>query len=297
MKAFITGANGFVGKWLQQHLIEKGDEVIAPEVDITDGDSLNAAISSAKPEAIYHLAALTHVGDSWDAPKESFRVNAMGTLNVLEAARHLQDVPKVLLVCSAEVYGVVKDNQLPLKEDIALAPVTPYAVSKVAAEFLGIQAYLAYGLPVIRVRAFNHIGPHQASNFVVSALAKRIVEAKKNGSRVLEVGNITTRRDFTDVRDVTNAYSMLIEKGSPGEVYNVCSGVDISIEQLAAQMIELSGANELKIKVDPALERPVDIPILRGDRAKIEEATGWKPQIPLEQTLKEVLRFWQDSQS
>ncbi len=297
MKAFITGANGFVGKWLQKHLTEKGDEVIASEVDITDEDGINTAIASTKPEAIYHLAALTHVGDSWNAPKESFRVNAMGTLNVLEAARHLSNMPKVLLVCSAEVYGVVKNDQLPLKETIALAPVTPYAVSKVAAEFLGIQSHLAYGLPVIRVRAFNHIGPHQASNFVVSALAKRIVEAKKQKSRVLEVGNISTRRDFTDVRDVVNAYSMLIDKGSPGEVYNVCSGTDISIEELANKMIKISGASQLYLEVDPSLERPVDIPVLRGDRSKIENDTGWRPKIPLEQTLEEVLQFWQNSQA
>lgn len=218
MRAFITGGSGFVGRWLEGHLEACGDEVRAPFVDVTDAQALKAALGEARPDAVYHLAALTHVGDSWDEPEQTFVVNALGTLHLLEAARALDPPPRVLLVCSAEVYGAVQPDELPVNEDQPLRPVTPYAASKVAAEYLGLQAYLAHRLPVLRVRAFNHVGPGQDPTFVVSSLARQIAVTERDGGDRLRVGNLTPRRDFTDVRDVVRAYRMLVERGRPGDV-------------------------------------------------------------------------------
>ena len=290
MRALVTGAHGFVGRWLTAHLEDVGDEAIGidHEVDVTDAAAIAAAMKEAAPEAVYHLAAFTHVGDSWSDPELVMRVNAIGTLHVLEAARGLPQPPTVLLTSSAEVYGAVSEEQLPVGEDAPLAPVTPYAASKVAAEFLGVQEHLAHGLPVIRVRPFNHVGPGQAPGFVVPSLAARVVEASRAGGTTLSVGNLSARRDFTDVRDVVRAYRLLVESGTPGEVYNVCSGRDVVIEEIAQSLLRLAGA-DLELVRDPALTRPVDVPVVRGDPSKIEAATSWRPEIDLDTTLRDVL--------
>jgi len=293
MRAFLTGGRGFVGPWLTRHLESRGDVVVATDhdVDVTDRDAIADAVTSARPDAIYHLAALANVSDSWRDPVRTFEVNATGTLHLLEAARRVEPHPRVLLVCSAEVYGGAAPDQGPIGEDTPLRPVTPYAASKVAAEFLGLQAFLGHGVPVMRVRAFNHVGPAQSATFVVSDLARRIAEAERDGAKVLSVGNLTPRRDFTDVRDVVRAYRLLVEGGTPGEVYNVCSGRAIAIEELAHRLLELAGA-DLVLEADPALVRPVDVPILLGDPTRIRDAVGWAPEIPLDQTLREVLAEW-----
>jgi GDP-4-dehydro-6-deoxy-D-mannose reductase len=293
VRAFITGGHGFVGTWLARHLEEQGDDVVAagPEVDVTDADAVAEAVAATKPDAVYHLAALANVSDSWQNPARTFEVNATGTLHVLEAARRLGTNPRVLIVCSAEVYGTVGADQLPIDEETPLRPVTPYAASKVAAEFLGLQAYLGHGLPVFRVRAFNHVGPAQSGTFVVSDLARRIAESERSGATVLRVGNLSPRRDFTDVRDVVRAYRLLVEKGTPGEVYNVCSGQAIAIEDLAQRLLALAGV-DLVLETDPELVRPVDVPVLLGDPTRIREAVGWEPVIPLDETLRDVLTDW-----
>jgi GDP-4-dehydro-6-deoxy-D-mannose reductase len=198
----------------------------------------------------------------------------------------------VLVVSSAEVYGVVAPDDLPLREDAPTGPATPYAASKLAAEAFALQAWRGYRQPVMVVRPFNHIGPGQSPNFAVPALAKRIIEARKSGATSLRVGTLTTRRDFTDVRDVVVAYRLLLEHGAPGEVYNVCSGRDVAISEVAAQLLELAGAS-LELVTDPALVRPVDVPVLRGDAGRLQAATGWTPSIPLATTLADVLASWE----
>jgi GDP-4-dehydro-6-deoxy-D-mannose reductase len=284
-----------VGSWLTTHLVESGDDVVAidHEVEITDGEAVRTAMVEAAPDMVYHLAALTSVGRSWADPAEVVRVNALGTLNVLEAARACASPPRVLLISSAEVYGAVPGDLLPVNEDAPLAPVTPYAASKVAAEYLGVQEHLAYGLPVVRARPFNHVGPGQSSGFVVSALAERIVDARRSGATRIQVGNLTPRRDLTDVRDVVRAYRLLAESGVPGEVYNVCSGRDIAIADVAMRLQELAGT-ELRLELDPSLARPVDVPVVRGDPAKLQKATGWEPRISLDRTLLDVLDQWSE---
>jgi GDP-4-dehydro-6-deoxy-D-mannose reductase len=294
VRAVITGAAGFVGRHLERHLRDVGDEVIAGDRDhdVTDFEDLCRVFESAAPDVVYHLAALSHVGDSWDAPARVLEVNVMGTNAVLSAARRVAPHALVLVVSSAEVYGMVGTDELPLSERSPLRPASPYAASKAAAEPIALQAWRGFGQRVIVVRPFNHIGPGQSPNFFVSALAKRIVDARRSGADSLRVGTLTTRRDFTDVRDVVAAYRLLMEKGVPGGIYNVCSGTDIAMSEVAALLLELAGA-DLRLETDPALVRPVDVPVLRGDAGRLRDAAGWQPLIPLATTLADVLASWE----
>jgi GDP-4-dehydro-6-deoxy-D-mannose reductase len=295
MRVFVTGGTGFVGGWLERHLEACGDEVVIADddVDITDGPAVVKAVEEAAPDAVYHLAALTHVGESWEAPEETFRVNALGTLSLLEAVRHLPAPPRVLLVSSAEVYGVVTSDDLPLTESSPLRPTTPYAVSKVAAEFVAMQEFLAHGLPVITARAFNHAGPGQSPRFVVSSLARQVAALERAGESVLRVGSLTPRRDLTDVRDVVRAYRLLIERGTPGEVYQVCSGVAVAVQEIADRLLTIAGTDAV-IELDPELARPVDVPVLVGDQNRLHDATGWEPGYELDETLTDTLNWWRE---
>jgi len=290
VRAFVTGANGFVGSWLDAHLREEGDEVVLTdmEVDVTDTALVTETVVAAEPDAIYHLAALTHVGRSFKDPAAVLKVNAVGTLSVLEAARACKKPPRVLIISSAEVYGAVTESDLPLHEESPLAPVSPYAASKVAAEYLAIQANLAYGVATLRVRPFNHVGPGQSTEFAVPALASRIVKAKASGESWIPVGNLGARRDLTDVRDVVRAYRMLICEGVAGAVYNVSSGRAIGIDEVARRLLELADS-DLELRPDPDLVRPVDIPVLLGDPSRLEKQTGWRPRIDIDTTLADVL--------
>ena len=297
MRSLITGGRGFVGTWLADHLRSSGDHVVQidQEVEITDPVALLAAVNDAAPDAIYHLAAMTHVGQSWDEPLRVLDVNVLGTGALLAAARECRSDPRVLVTSSAEVYGAVTDPaQLPLTEASPTAPLTPYAASKLAGEALCTQAWLGHGLHVITVRPFNHIGPGQSPNFAVSALAKRIVEAERSGAAGIAVGNLSARRDFTDVRDVVRSYRMLIESGEPGQIYNVCSGKDIAIQEIADRLLAQAGSS-VRLQPDPSLMRPVEVPVLRGDPNRLMSATGWHPEIPLDQTLADVLAHWRTS--
>jgi GDP-4-dehydro-6-deoxy-D-mannose reductase len=293
VRAFVTGSRGFVGAWLVPHLRAAGDQVQeAPAgLDVTHAEAVREAVTGAEPEAIYHLAAWSHVGRSWSHPEEVVRVNVLGTLAVLEAARACRGSPTTLLVSSAEVYGRVQPSDLPLDEEAPLRPVSPYAASKVAAEYLGIQAHLAHGLPVVRARPFNHVGPKQSADFVVPAMARRILAAAREGRSAIQVGNLSTRRDFTDVRDVVRAYRLLVVGAEPGQVYNVCSGRDVAIEEVVHRLLALVDA-DLHLEPDPGLMRPADVAVLRGDPSRLVRATGWRPEVSLDQTLVDVLAEW-----
>jgi GDP-4-dehydro-6-deoxy-D-mannose reductase len=293
MRALVTGASGFVGPHLVAHLRAAGDDVVGLEdgvVEVCDPDAVTAWLERRQPEVVYHLAGWADVGGSWAAPQEAFRVNAEGTLNVLQAAL-AAGCRRVLVVSSADVYGIVDEAGLPITERHPLRPVSPYAVSKVAADYLGLQAWLGRGLEVVRVRAFNHLGPGQSDRFVAPAIASRIAANERDGSDEIPVGNLAARRDLTDVRDVVRAYRLLVEAGEPGEAYNVCSGRDVAISELADRLIAMA-TRPMRLVVDPERHRPVDVPVLRGDPTKIEAATGWKPEIDLDQTLADVLDDW-----
>lgn len=268
-----------------------GDDVhvVADEIDIAEPGALSPKLAAAAPEVIYHLAALTHVGRSWEEPAETFRVNVLGTIELLEAVRALGSPCRVVLISSAEVYGAGDGGVL--DEAAALRPVTPYAASKVAAEFAGLQSFLGRGIHTVIARPFNHVGPGQAEFFVVSALARRIVEAEQSGDHVVRVGNLAAQRDFTDVRDVVRAYRELAEFGVAGEVYNVCSGFTRPVAELFDVLREHS-TTSIEAKVDDQLFRPVDVERIVGSSKKLESLSGWTPAIPLEETVIDVLDDW-----
>ncbi|MGZ6979961.1 MAG: GDP-mannose 4,6-dehydratase [Acidimicrobiia bacterium] len=299
MKVAVTGARGFVGPHLVDHLEACGDDVLpldrhGPDsFDVTDADAVHARLSDARPDVVYHLAALSHVGESWKSPAASFRVNAEGTLNVLRTCTDL-GVRRVIVVLSSEEYGRVDAADLPLTEESPLRPMTPYGAAKAAADLLTLQAFLGDGLGAIRVRPFSHTGPGQSSRFVVPALAARIARAERDDVEQIPVGSLDAVRDLTDVRDVVRAYRLVAQHGQPGEVYNVCSGTGVSVQEIADRLLARA-RRPIRLVTDPELVRPVEVPRLVGSNARLHDATGWTPEIPLEQTLADVLQDARDA--
>jgi GDP-4-dehydro-6-deoxy-D-mannose reductase len=297
-RSTVTGAGGFVGPHLVAHLRAAGDDVtemdlLGPvELDVTDADSALACIDAARPDVVYHLAALSHVGQSWSSPGRSFRVNAEGTLHVLRACLEV-GVPRVVVILSSEVYGNASGDT-PLREDAPLRPVTPYGASKAAADLVALQMHLADRLDVVRVRPFGHTGPGQSDQFVVPALASRIARAERDGVDEIPVGSLDAVRDLSDVRDVDRAYRQLALEGVAGEAYNVCSGVGVSIREIA-DLLLTHAKRDIRLVTDPALVRAVDAPRMVGDNAKLRETTGWAPEFSLEQTLADVLAAARDA--
>lgn len=294
MRVLVTGSKGFVGQWLIRHLQAEGDEAVGldAEVDITDPPAIAKAITRAVPEAICHLAAQASVGASWSDQAATYTVNTVGAVNVLAAAAACDTRPRVLLVSSSEVYGRIRPSDLPVREEAPFAPVSPYAASKAAAELAGMQAWLGQGLEVVRARPFNHTGPGQRTDFVVPALARQVAEAVASGADALYTGNLEPKRDITDVRDVVRAYRLLLERGVPGDAYNVCSGTSVSIREVAERLLRIAGL-DLPVVIDEDRVRPVEIPELLGDPSKLQAATGWRPEIELDQTLADVVGYWE----
>lgn len=312
MKALITGISGFAGSYLAEFLLDKGYEVfgtfydkstfsnidnILDKIEIFEGDlrnynSLKTIIEKIQPEEIYHLAAISFVPISLRDSRLTFDTNLYGTLNLYEAIIEIEIAPKILFVGSADEYGIVNENNLPIKENCPLNPINPYSISKASADYLSYFYFKNYHLNIIRVRPFNHIGPRQAPDFVCSSFAKQIVEIEK-GIRdpKIMVGNLEVKRDFTDVRDMVRAYWLALQRGEMGEVYNISSGRAIQIKELLDNLLELSSKN-IEILKDPKRMRPSDNPVLLGDSAKFRGRSGWGPEIPLTKTLKDVLNYW-----
>ena len=260
-------------------------------VDLLDAGAARRAVAAARPDVIYHLAARAHVGASWRDPDGTLRDNLALTRNVLEAVRAEAPEAAVVAVSSSEVYG--RPASLPLEEDAALRPQSPYAVSKAAADLLAGFYADAHGLRVVRARAFNHAGPGQEPTYAIASFARQAAEALESGAAGLRVvtGRADTRRDYTDVRDVVAAYRRLAT--APPGVYNVCSGASRSAAELLAALAELCGL-PLEHRVDPALVRANEVPELRGAADRLRAATGWRPELPLERTLADTLAWWRE---
>ncbi len=261
-------------------------------VDLRDGERLNAAVRDSAPEVVYHLAALSSVGRSWEEPASTMRDNVATSVNVLEAVRcHAPDA-RVVWVSSCEVYGTSVD--LPITERAPVQPANPYAVSKAAGDLLAAVYVDAHALQIVRARPFNHTGPGQQPSFIVSSLARQAAAARLAGERKLRIvtGNPDTRRDFTDVRDVARAYRLLAERARP-EIYNVCSARSISAAEHVRLIAELVAPVEVEHVVDPARVRAHEVMELRGANDRIRADTGWKPEIPFRQTMLDTLEWWE----
>ncbi len=300
MKAFITGVSGFVGKYLAEHLLENGFEVYGIDrkgtrikgckievCDILDMEKLSAVVEKTKPDVIFHLAAMSSVSKSFEAAKETKKVNVEGTRNLLDAVVAAGISPVILVISSLQVYG--KPDKLPITEDAPIRPASPYAESKAEQERL-CEEYSGK-LKIIISRSFNHTGPGQGPDFVWPSFAKQIAEIEAGKRSEMSVGNLDVERDFSDVRDIARAYLLAVQKCKPGETYNICSGKAYHI----GKMLEvLKSCSKAKIKVvsDSGRMRKADVPVLYGDNSKFRKATGWKPEIPFEKTLKDILECW-----
>ncbi len=291
MRALITGSSGFVGPHLLAHLEEAGDSVIAADThnspDLADHEAWCSELADDTPDVIYHLAGWSDVGASWHSPLPAFAANAAGTLSLLEAARKA-GVGRVIVVSSADVYGIASPASLPLTEDAPAQPRSPYGASKEAAEAVARQYYRGWGLDVIIVRPFNHIGPGQSTRFVAPAIAAKVAAAEVAGSGEVTHGDLSPERDFTDVRDVVRAYRLIADQGRAGATYNVCTGRAVAMSSILEHFVSLATV-PISTRPDPDLIRPVDLPVLRGSHAALTADTGWEPSIPLTDSLSDIL--------
>lgn len=317
MKALVTGVAGFAGGHLARHLLDRGYTVAGirqpgdrhrpegspqldveiREADVLDATSVAKIVSDFKPDAIFHLAAFSNPESSWANARRALETNIIGSHNVLQAALETGTRPRVLLVGSAQQYGLVPEGEQPIREDRPQRPLTPYGVSKSAQEVLGLRFFLAEELPVFLVRSFNHTGPSQESSYVCSSLARQVAEIEAGRREpTMRVGNLSARRDFSDVRDIVRGYREILERGKPAAPYNICRGEAFSIEEILETLRELCKA-KVAVEVDATRYHGVDAPLLLGDNTKLRSEVGWKPEIELKQTLADLLSYWRGNLS
>ena len=316
MRVLITGITGFAGSHLADYILEFHPDVeifgivrwrsrmdnilhIQNKINLIEADlkemiSLKKCLAEAKPDRIFHLAAQSFVPTSWTCPAETFAINSIGQINLFEAALSLEMDPLIQIAGSSEEYGQVFPDEVPMKETNPLRPLSPYAVSKVGQDLLGWQYFKSYGLKVVRTRGFNHTGPRRGDVFICSNFAKQIAEIEKGHKEpVLHVGNLEARRDFTDVRDTVRAYWLSLEKGEPGEEYNIGTGKAFTMQEILDMLLSFSEL-KVEVRVDKNRLRPSDVPLLLADATKFKSLTGWEPRIPFRQTLKDLLDYWRE---
>ncbi len=313
-KAFITGIAGFVGSHLAELLLSQGYEVYGllrprsntghiegimnklhlEDADLLDTHSLYATISRIKPDYIFHLAAQSFVPTSWVSPSVTLEVNIVGSANLFEAVRMAGIDPVIQIACSSEEYGLVHEDEVPIKETNPLRPLSPYAVSKLAMDYLGYQYHQSYNVRIVRTRGFNHTGPRRGDTFAESNFAKQIALIEKGKQDpVVNVGNLDASRDYTDVRDMVKGYILAVEKCDPGDVYNICTGNAIVIGDMLKMLIAMS-KSKIEVRPDAARMRPSDVPVLLGDNSKFVAKTGWKAEIPFTKTMEDLLNYWRE---
>lgn len=315
MRVLITGITGFVGSHLAEYALGKeGVEVFGTvrwrsrmdnvehildrihllDCDLRDNVAVRKTLEEVKPDYIFHLAAQSFVPTSWKAPAETLTTNIISELNLLESIRDLALDTRIQVAGSSEEYGLVYEHEAPIKEDNPLRPLSPYAVSKVAQDYLAYQYHQSYGIFAVRTRAFNHTGPRRGQVFVSSDFSRQVAMIEKGKKEpVIEVGNLEARRDFSDVRDIVRGYWLALEKGEAGEVYNLGSGKAITIRELLDLILSLSHL-DIEVRQVPERMRPSDVELLLCDYSKINRATGWKPEIPLEKTIADLLEYWRE---
>lgn len=313
MRVLITGITGFAGSHLAEYLLALGGievhgierwrsktdnvdhiktRLAMHDCDIRDASSVRRVIEAVRPDRIFHLAAQSFVLTSWMAPAETLMTNIIGQLNIFEAARQVGLNPWIQIAGSSEEYGLVHPDELPITESNPLRPLSPYGVSKVGQDLLAYQYFMSYQLNVVRTRGFNHTGPRRGEVFVESNFAQQIAKIERGVQEpIIRVGNLKARRDYTDVRDMVRAYWLALEKGEPGEVYNICSGTSRAIEEVLQQLLRMSSVS-VRIEPDPARMRPSDVMVLHGDGRKFTGRTGWRPEIPFDVTLRDILEYW-----
>lgn len=319
MNILITGITGFVGSHLAEYCLKMGDakvygtvfshhlgdemerithiqdKITLLECNLVNRVAVAKAVSKAKPDVVFHLAAQSFVPTSWKSPEDTLFNNIFSELNIFESIRELEIDPIIVLACSSEEYGLILENELPIKESNPLRPLSPYAVSKITQEMLGFQYHRSYGLKIVLTRFFNTEGPGRGQDFVASSFAKQIVEIEKGKRQPqVSVGNLEAKRDFTDVRDAVKAYWLASTRCQYGTPYNVCSGKVWTMREILDILMRLSTAKDIKVRQDPDRMRPSDVPVLLGDSTKFREATGWNPEIPFEKTMEDLLDYWRE---
>lgn len=313
LRALITGITGFAGSHLADYLLTRPDTEVCGVglptdgtqnvdhilsritlrlADLSDYHSALTLVDAIKPDHVFHLAAQASVGRSWESPAETLVNNSVAQVNLFQAVIEVGLKPRILVVGSADEYGMVRPEDLPVDEDTPLRPLNPYAVSKVTQDYLGLQYHLSHGLHVVRVRAFNHIGPRQGLGFVVPDFAKQVADSEAGLQEpIVRVGNLTAQRDFSDVRDIVCGYYLVLTKGTAGQVYNLGSSRAVSIREILDKLLEMSRVS-VRVEADESRMRPSDIPIIVCDNRRVRKDTGWKPRYPLEQSLRDVLEYW-----
>ncbi len=312
MRALITGIVGFAGSYLAAELLDAGYEVCGTQLpgenrerlrgmlkhisisklDLRDSSATGRLIRRIRPDMVFHLAAISAVGYSFDNPRETVDVNVAGTVNLLEALRELESVESIVTITSSDIYGVVKPSQLPIKETALIEPVSPYAISKAAADMFAYQYYKSYGLPIVRARAFNHTGPKQDRGFVVPDFCAQIAAIECGSMKPeIRVGNLEAERDISDVRDIVRGYRLLAEKGKPGEAYNLCSGKAHRIKWILERLLDTSTVS-IRVRRDRKKMRPSEVPRLVGSYSKAKRHAGYKPNCRFENTLENTLEYW-----
>jgi GDP-4-dehydro-6-deoxy-D-mannose reductase len=312
MRALITGVTGFAGSHLAENLLAHGIEVVGTclkgesrrniqgfsaeivvrEIALDDTHSLSKLIDKHRPQWIFHLAALASVGVSFDAPIRTMEVNLLGTMGLYEVLRGKKFIEKVVFVSSADVFGPLPPQRMPIKPDYPLRPISPYGASKAAADIVSYQYCRAFGLPVVRIRAFNHTGPRQATGYVIPDFCSQIARIEKSHRKgIIRVGDLSAKRDIADVRDVVDGYRLAAERGTIGDAYILASGKADTVENYLHMLIKHSTA-DISIRVDRKLLRPVEVPLLVGSISKAKRELGYKPGYRIEETLIDTLEYW-----
>jgi GDP-4-dehydro-6-deoxy-D-mannose reductase len=309
----ITGITGFAGSHLADLLLDEGgyeihgirrwrsskdsirhiiNKISLHECDVTDQAATRSVIEKYKPDIIFHLAAQSFVPASWVEPTSTITTNIIGTVNILEAARHMDPFPIIHVSGSSEEYGLINEDEIPVTETNQLRPLNPYSVSKAGQTLLAMQYFHSYKMPIVCTRAFNHTGSRQSDMFVCSDFARQVAEIeKKLKEPVMKVGNLTSQRDFLDVRDVVKGYKLAAEKGTPGNIYNLSSGKPVTIQQILDILLSMA-KTEITVEQDPKRMRPSDIPLIKGSSQKMTDETGWTPEHVINDSLEDLLDYW-----